>query len=332
METFNLDVLPGKSNPVCHASQYDEGRAFRINLYEGSQPYTLDGSEVITVSVRKPDGNIVIGDVENTSADYVEVVTTEQMTACHGDNICEVRITKGSQDIGSLNFILAVEKDPTAGGVESETVIYNLQTQVATMVSDEVAEQYDSNAVMFDETPTAGHGNGYAVTSQGIKTQLDAVDAALASKANSADLADVATSGNYNDLSNRPNLAEVATSGDYDDLNNKPAIPTVPQMIEETLTSYSGRTTSYGTGSRITRTGNHVVLQFSEVTVVSLTSAQTSFLIIPDDCRPAKQITFCGFENGTARSFNVSQAGNVNKSGNTAAVGVVLEGSVSYDI
>ena len=39
---------------------------------------------------------------------------------------------------------------------------------------------------------------------------------------NKPNLATVATSGSYNDLTNTPNLATVATSGDYDDLTNKP--------------------------------------------------------------------------------------------------------------
>ena len=40
-------------------------------------------------------------------------------------------------------------------------------------------------------------------------------------------LAAVATSGAYSDLSGTPSLATVATTGDYDDLTNKPTIPTV---------------------------------------------------------------------------------------------------------
>ncbi|QCG76181.1 structural protein [Pseudomonas phage vB_PaeM_PA5oct] len=39
-------------------------------------------------------------------------------------------------------------------------------------------------------------------------------------------LATVATSGSYDDLSNKPSFANVATTGSYDDLNNKPSIPT----------------------------------------------------------------------------------------------------------
>ena len=41
------------------------------------------------------------------------------------------------------------------------------------------------------------------------------------------DLATVATSGQYSDLSGTPSLATVATSGSYNDLSNKPTIPTV---------------------------------------------------------------------------------------------------------
>lgn len=44
---------------------------------------------------------------------------------------------------------------------------------------------------------------------------------------NKPNLATVATSGSYNDLSNTPNLATVATSGSYTDLSNTPTIPTV---------------------------------------------------------------------------------------------------------
>jgi uncharacterized protein (TIGR02145 family) len=38
-------------------------------------------------------------------------------------------------------------------------------------------------------------------------------------------------SGNYNDLANKPNLATVATTGNYNDLSNKPTIPTVPSNV-----------------------------------------------------------------------------------------------------
>lgn len=182
METFNLNIIPGKTCPVCHASQYDIGRIIRINLFENAAVYTLDGTETVSISVRKPDGNVVTESVTNTSDSYVEFVTTEQMTACHGSNLCELKLEKGADVIGTMNFILEVEQDPLEGGVQSASEIDNLQTQIAGMVATEVADQYDSANVIFDAAPTAGHGVPYTVTSEGIKNEIDTVNAAIAAK------------------------------------------------------------------------------------------------------------------------------------------------------
>ena len=200
METFNLNIIPGKTCPVCHASQYDIGRTIRINLFENAAVYTLDGTETISVSVRKTDGNVVTASVTNTSDNYVEIVTTEQMTACHGANLCELKIEKGADVIGTMNFILEVEQDPLEGGIASQSEIDNLATQVAAIVAD----QYDSNNVIFDAAPTPGHGIGYTVTSEGIGQAIDdAVDDL------SDTLAPVATSGSYNDLTDTPSLVVI---------------------------------------------------------------------------------------------------------------------------
>lgn len=54
----------------------------------------------------------------------------------------------------------------------------------------------------FDTTPTAGSSN--PVTSDGVKTALD-------KKANTSSLKTVATSGSYNDLTDRPTIPTVPT-------------------------------------------------------------------------------------------------------------------------
>lgn len=61
----------------------------------------------------------------------------------------------------------------------------------------------------------------------------------------SSNLSNVATSGNYNDLSNKPSLATVATSGSYNDLSNKPSIPsriTVTRLRSSTSYNTSNAT------------------------------------------------------------------------------------------
>lgn len=74
------------------------------------------------------------------------------------------------------------------------------------------------------------------------------VDSALALKANTADLAAVATSGLYSDLTGKPNLATVATTGSYNDLTNLPSdrlfrmlVPTgtaIPSNADLNTTTY----------------------------------------------------------------------------------------------
>jgi len=211
MEIINLDMVPGKKSPVCHASQYDDGRVIRFNLYDSGLPYTLDGTETITFEVRKPDGNIVTSTLTNTSDSYVDVVTTEQMTAVKGANLCEVRVEKGATNIGSLNVIMAVEMDPTDGGIASASEIDNLRSQISGMVAEEVAEQYDSANVIFDAVPTPGHGNGYAVTSEGVNN-------ALAPKADRSELPDMT---NYYDKSETDDLLDQkADTSDLPDMSN----------------------------------------------------------------------------------------------------------------
>ena len=168
MEVFNLDLRPGRANPVLHCSQFDEGRAFRAMLFDGAAVYTLDGTETITLIEKKLDGNEVTIAVTNTSDNYVDFSTTQQMTALEGSQLCELRIEKGGDLIGSLNFILECEASPDTG-IASDSAIHNLEQQIY----DAVADQYDSNNVIFDNAPTAGHGVGYVVTSEGTPDELE---------------------------------------------------------------------------------------------------------------------------------------------------------------
>jgi len=173
MESINLNLIPQGANPVVHAKQFDEGRGFRFNLFNGTAPIVLTGAETITCNVKKPDGNLVTVAVTNTSSNYVEVYTTLQMCACYGANLGEIRLEEDGNDIGTLNFTLSVEESPLNNGIESESSIHNLNTMVDEMVAEEVATQYDSSNVIFDEEPTDNHGIGYTVTSEGIKTAID---------------------------------------------------------------------------------------------------------------------------------------------------------------
>jgi len=181
MQIINVDLVPGKVMPILHASQFDKGRSLGVKLYNGGAVYDLTGAEVVSVSVRKPDGNIVTETLTNAGGNSLEIITTEQMTACAGASLCEIKIEDSGDVIGSANFVLEVEEDPLDGGIASQSEIDNLATQVAGLVATEVENQYDSGNVIFDNDPTTGHGVGYAVTSEGVKNAIDAIAPAASS-------------------------------------------------------------------------------------------------------------------------------------------------------
>ena len=207
MEQLNLNLIPAGAAPVCHVKQYDVGRTIRFNLFNGASVYTLDGTETVSVNVRKPDGNLVTESLDASHGTYVEVVTTEQMDAVSGLNICDITIEKGGNNIATLNFYMSVQVSPLENGVPSASDIENLRSQVAEIVAD----QYDSNNVFFDNAPTAGHGNGYAVTSEGVKTAIGSVANDLATETTARTSADAVLSARIDNIAS---LAEGSTTGD----------------------------------------------------------------------------------------------------------------------
>lgn len=164
MERIKLNLIPSGVAPIVHLSQYDDGRQFGIDLFEGESVYVLDGTETLTVNSRKPDGHVVILAVTNTGTSSLVVDTIEQLTAVHGVSYAKLQIVKGAVTIATLPFLIDVSRDPLENGDPSESFVDNLQTQIALAVAD----QYDADSVVFDATPTAGHGVGFAVTSEGI--------------------------------------------------------------------------------------------------------------------------------------------------------------------
>lgn len=214
MEQIRLDIVPKGIMPVCHASQYDKGRVIRCNLVDGLQGYVLT-DETITLNVRKPDDNIVTAAVEVVSGtSYVDIVTTEQMTACEGNNICELTITKDDVVISTLNFKMQVEVDPLKDGIESETEIHNLTQQVIDIVSD----QYDSSNVIFDDEPTEGHVAPYTVSSGALKSYIPKEITGLDDVSISSPISNQALV--WDAENNKWTNGEVSTVGNLDDLND----------------------------------------------------------------------------------------------------------------
>lgn len=131
MEVKDLNIIPSGDMPVIHVSQFDINRTFKFNLKEDGEDYTLTSGITITCAIKKVDGNLVTFEVTNTADKYIELTLPEQATACAGINIGEVIFTyEDNYEIGSINFILDVERSPKLGGIESESSIHDLTEQI----------------------------------------------------------------------------------------------------------------------------------------------------------------------------------------------------------
>ena len=224
-----LNMIPGGELPVVHVSQFDTLRAFHFDLKVGDDDWTIPEGIHFELHCRKVDDNIVIIAPDSTDTSSVTFTTTEQLTACSGKNECELVAIDDEDDsliIGSINFILDVEADPLAGGLTSETAIYNLTQQIEEIAEQVIGEDYydktEVDTLLADKAdltdlPDMTQYYNKTQTDTLLNAKADAsdvytkaqVDSALSAKANTADLATVATTGDYDDLLNKPTLPDM---------------------------------------------------------------------------------------------------------------------------
>ena len=255
VENITLNLIPTGDTPSIHAAQYDVERPFTVTLKEGADDFTPTGYD-IELQVRKVDNNIVTAIPASTSGNVITFNTTQQMTACSGTNLAELQLSKDDQTIATLHFYLVVQRDVLQGGLTSQSEIHDLEEQIAAIVPEVIGDEYYTAEEVDEkiaEIPTFDPTNYYTKSQLYTKTETNGL---LAQKANISSLATVATSGSYNDLTNKPtipdvsnyytksetysqtevnnllstkadtsSLSTVATTGDYDDLLNKPTIP-----------------------------------------------------------------------------------------------------------
>lgn len=134
MQQNNLQYAPTGITPVVHVSQFDEGRQFRFKLYDGVMAYTMPSGTTAQIDGIKPDGRgFSYTDCISVSGNTATITTKKQMTIVPGAVKCEIRFVNGSNNIGTLNFLLMVEESPINENTDiSETVlpaIFQLATE-----------------------------------------------------------------------------------------------------------------------------------------------------------------------------------------------------------
>ena len=136
-QIIQINLVPNLSTPaVVSVSQYDVGRPLVFKVYDGTSPADLTGvTAVIEGTKRSGLGFSESGTVTDNT---VTLNTTLAMTQEDGSIPAEIRFSKTGEDVGTANFILAVEKTPHAEGTTDGTqeTMENLETRLQAEIDD----------------------------------------------------------------------------------------------------------------------------------------------------------------------------------------------------
>ena len=178
-QSYKIDMTPGAVPLRVKVSQYDVGiRQLLFQLFNGATACTsnsFDLSAQIVGTKQDQKGFAYEASVDTSALGiWVTVDITEQMTACAGDVVCEIRMYNNSSRISTANFILEVE--PAALGSEtdiSETELPDIidEGRRYAEAAEEAAERAEEAAAGM--SAGAAIGNSTSVTSGVVDTNID---------------------------------------------------------------------------------------------------------------------------------------------------------------
>ena len=180
-----------------------------------------------------------ITETELNSKGYLTSYTeTDPSVPSHVKNITSTDISNWnskSEFSGSYNDLTDKPTIPDVSGFETKTDASAKLAEAKTYADTKVANLVGTAPTTLDTLQEV------AAAIQENEEVVDALNSAIGNKANSSDLSAVATSGSYNDLTNKPTLFSgsyndltnkpTLFSGSYEDLTNKPTIPTAVTKI-----------------------------------------------------------------------------------------------------
>ena len=175
-QTYFLDMIPGESAaPVVHVSQFDvNSRTLTFNLMKGGVAYEPDVGMTVTLDGTKPD-NTAFSYPMTVDGSSVSIALQPQMTVLSGHVRCEVTVSSASGQIGSANFILAVEESAIDTGAISDTdipIFEDLKNQAQQAAAEATAAAQTVSAILPENVGTVGQ----VLTRTGTGAAWDDVD------------------------------------------------------------------------------------------------------------------------------------------------------------
>jgi len=179
-QIITVDIAPGSNaQQRLMVSQGDIGRPLGVKIIQNGLPLNCTGYTA-HLYVLKPDHNYYECTCTISNNNLISWDTAEQETPVAGECLAEIRITSGTNDIGTATFIEFVEASPADLGYASESLISSMTeyvdaAQQAAEEATEIVEDYDNvNDVAVD---SSGHivltkVHGSTVTSDETVVQL----------------------------------------------------------------------------------------------------------------------------------------------------------------
>lgn len=176
--------------------------------------------------------------------------------------------TKATQDGNGATISSTYTKIAQGSGNANKAVITNASGNITTGTI--------TSAMITDGTITNADISSSAAIAQ---SKISGLSTSLAAKANTADLADVATSGSYNDLTDKPSIPAAITVDSA--LSSTSTNPVQNKVINSAL---AGKLSTSGTAAKATAdaNGNNIASTYatkSQITALDSTSSGTGAVV-----------------------------------------------------
>ena len=239
-QNLKLNLVPGGSLPVLHASQYDSGYDVHFTLYSGGSIFEIPDDVSIRFEMTKRDNFGYSTGVEKSNLiGQCYLWMQEQMTAVTGNQTCELVLTNtAGRRIGTANFILCVER----AALDKDTVISQSQINYANQVLNKLGtvdaykEQLDAQGAKVAQVASdlATEVSARSDTDASLQSQINQLVAPTGEAPSAAEVQNARVGANgttYTTLGD-------AIRGQVTDTNNR--VGTVEKTVFSVPASYPG--------------------------------------------------------------------------------------------
>lgn len=175
-----LNLVPGRGMPPkIYLSQYDDrSRRLEFELYDGTDPYDIPSATSIVIQGTKPDKKGFQYDCDYADG-VASCIVAGQMTACGGNILCELVLSKDGGILGTAKFVIVVER----AALLNETVIS--QTDLPLIV-DAAKNALLANASAKDAAESASAAGASETNAKASETAAKTSETNAASSATAA--------------------------------------------------------------------------------------------------------------------------------------------------